>query len=63
MTTVNFSPAEIVTPPRRADADTTVADVEPDVSVPVRVVCWEREEYLRVVISLPYRRLKRIRGG
>lgn len=39
ITTVKVSPDEIVAPPRRADAETTVADEEPDVRVPVRVVC------------------------
>lgn len=55
-TTVNVSPAEIVIPPSRPVLDTTVADVPDDVSPLVSVVCWERDEYLRVVIGGPYRR-------
>jgi hypothetical protein len=57
-TTVKVSPVEIVVPPRRAEPDTTVADVPDEVSAAVRVVCCERDEYLRVVIDGPYRREK-----
>jgi hypothetical protein len=53
MTTVNVSPAEIVVPPRRAEPDTTVADVPDEVSAAVRVVCCERDEYFLVVIDGP----------
>jgi hypothetical protein len=53
ITTVNISPAEIVTPPSKEVPDTTVAVVPDDVNAPDNVVCCEREEYLRVVIYLP----------
>jgi hypothetical protein len=51
ITMVNVSPPETPAPPNKADADTTVAEVAVVLSAPVNVVCWERDEYLRVVIS------------
>ena len=56
MTTVKVSPAEMVTPPRSAEPDTTVADVPNEDRAPVSVVCCERDEYFLVVIAGPYRR-------
>ena len=53
ITTVKNSPAETVIPPSKEVPDTTVAEVPELVNAPDRVVCCEREEYLRVVIYLP----------
>ncbi len=56
MTTVNVALAEMEfgsMPPRRAEPDTTVIEVAPDVMAPDSVVCCEREEYLRSVIQFP----------
>jgi hypothetical protein len=50
MTKVNVLPDGIVTPPSRPEPDTTVIDVVPAVIAPVRVDCWLRDEYWRVVI-------------
>jgi hypothetical protein len=50
ITTVKVSPADIVAPPSKEVPDTTVAEVPEEVNAPDRVVCCEREEYLRVVI-------------
>lgn len=49
ITTVNSSPAEIVTPPRIPVPDTTLADVAEEVIPDVSVVCWERDEYFLTV--------------
>ena len=38
-TSVKVVPAVIVTPPKSAVPETTVIDVAPDVTAPVRVVC------------------------
>ena len=43
----------MVRPPRSADIFTTVISVPPEVTGLVRVVCCERDVYLRVVIYLP----------
>ncbi len=43
----------MVTPPSNEVPDTTVAEVPDEVNAEARVVCCEREEYLRVVIYLP----------
>jgi hypothetical protein len=52
----------MVTPPRRAEPDTTVKEVAPDVIVPVSVDCCEREEYWRVVIQVPIECSERVVG-
>ena len=53
ITRVNVLPAGIVAPPSKAEPDTTVIDVVPEVIAPVSVVCWLRDEYWRVVIYVP----------
>jgi hypothetical protein len=50
ITKVKVVPAVMLTPPSNCVPETTVIDVAPDVIAPVNVLCWERDEYCRVVI-------------
>lgn len=54
MTTVNVGPLEMLPMPvRRLLAELTVITVAPEVMDAERVVCCERDVYLRTVIYLP----------